>query len=139
MLVTAQYTDKPVMIGPYWKIEGKIKNYQSLKNQKKFQECRTKVENTESAFCCLLPMLLGINQPLFTESTRLHADIISKDILMQNPDNDELILVKEGYVGSYFSIIPFPDGFIKTTWGGINIIIVPKLINYCTESEKKIK
>lgn len=119
-LITSQYVDKPVIMGPYWKVGGKLEDYQNLKKQKGFREFETEVERMIAASSSQQ----GNYQRTETSKISIHSDNISKDILMQNPTDDELILVKQGYVGSYF--LYMLTGMVLTTFGGVEGIIVPK-------------
>jgi hypothetical protein len=119
-VITSQYVDKPVIMGPYWKIGGKLENYQNLKKQKGFKEFETEVERMISSST----QQHGNYQTTNTQKLSIHTDNISKDILMQNPTDDELILVRECYIGAYFMALP--GGAVQTTFGGVDGIIVPK-------------
>ena len=119
-LITSQYVDKPVIMGPYWKVGGKLEDYENLKKQKGFREFETEVQR----MIAVSQSQHGNYQQTNTSKVSIHSDSISKDILMQNPTDDELILVRYCFIGAYF--MAAPGGAINTTWGGVEGIIVPK-------------
>jgi len=119
-LITSQYVDKPVVVGPYWKVGSKIEDYVNVKNQKGFREFETEVERTVTT----TSQQQGNYQVSRTDRLAIHSDNISKDILMQNPTDDELILIKRCYLGAYF--MGAPGGTTTTTFGGVEGMIIPK-------------
>ncbi len=120
MVVTSQYVDKPVIIGPYWKVGAKIEDYLNLKKQKSDREFETEVERVLS----VSSSSNGYTTTTTRSAESIHTDNISKEILMQNPTDEELIMVKECYVGSYLYYAA--GGMILKTFGGVDGVIIPK-------------
>lgn len=120
-LITSQYVDKPVVIGPYWKVGTKIENYTDVKKQKGFREFETEVERVTTS---TTTMQGNVYIPT-TNSSAVHYDNISKDILMQNPAGDELILIKRCYLGT-ISVEGFGGNVKMRTFGGVEGLIIPK-------------
>ncbi|HOQ10826.1 MAG TPA: hypothetical protein PK104_00485 [Spirochaetota bacterium] len=119
-IITAQYVDKPVIVGPYWKVGGKLENYEELKKNKELRKFNSEVERTITTST----QQNGSYQTTNTQYYSVHADNISKDILMQNPSDNELILIKRCFLGSYLMLAP--GGSIITSFGGVEGVIAPK-------------
>ncbi|HOP63526.1 MAG TPA: hypothetical protein PK906_09165 [Spirochaetota bacterium] len=119
-LITSQYVDKPVIIGPYWKIGSKLDNYSSIKEQYGVKVFETEVERVLT----VTTQQQGNYQTTNTYSSGIHSDNISRDILMQNPTDEELILIKQCYIGAY--LMYAPGGAIQKTFGGVEGMIITK-------------
>ena len=119
-IITAQYVDKPVIVGPYWKVGGKLENYEELKKNKELRKFNSEVERTIPTST----QQQGNYQTTRADHYSVHADNISKDILMQNPADNEIILIKRCFLGSYLMLAP--GGSISTSFGGVEGVIAPK-------------
>ncbi|HOK02030.1 MAG TPA: hypothetical protein PKX79_08030 [Spirochaetota bacterium] len=130
-LITAQYVNKPVIVGPYWKVGGKLENYEELKKNKELRKFESEVLRVIKIDITTPPYWDPSNIIIEGDLARIpayqdsiHADRISKDILMQNPSDNELILIKECFLASYLIISYTGSGGQSS--GGVEGVIAPK-------------
>jgi hypothetical protein len=90
-IISAQYADRPVILGPCWKKGGKLDIVSKSAAGKNFE---SETENKKYVHSRYMGTIVQRYTKYDTGRTA-NLDNLSRDILMQNPEKNDIILVDE--------------------------------------------
>jgi hypothetical protein len=120
-IISAQYADRPVVLGPCWKKEGKLDTVSKSAAGKDFE---SETKNKKYVHSRYMGTIIQ-RYAKYDTGKETQLDNLSRDILMQNPEKNDIILVDEIRISSSV-YSTFFNGERYTSAGKVKGKIIPK-------------